>query len=185
VLLHELAHFLAYSVFGFQGGTLHYSSTTHAVERTFWQLIDRGNVEAAASLLPPWKVGVATAAGIIVTFVLTLVCCFVAAKRPHPFVIALGIFAPVRFLSGLSTITAVLAHKPVRAGTDEAHLAALTGIPLLVLIFAGLLVTVLAWNWLVQRIPKDHRWVSSASLVSGLALGIFVYFWVIGPRLLP
>jgi hypothetical protein len=186
VLLHELGHFLAYWAFGFQGVALHYSSATHSVERTFWQLVYRGNVGAAASLLPLWKVGLATAAGILVTCVVTLVCCVVAARKsPHPLVIALGIFAPVRFLSGLPTISVVLAGKPVRSGSDEAHLAALTGIPVLVLIFAGLLGLVMAWIWLVRRIPKDHRWTSLGSMVFGLALGIFLYFWLLGPRLLP
>jgi len=186
VLLHELGHFLAYWVFGFQGIALHYSATTHTVERTFWQLVSRGDFATAASVLPLWKAGVGTVAGILITCVLTIACCvFAARKSPHPLAIALGIFAPVRFLSGLPTIAAALAGKPVRASTDEAHLAVLTGIPLLLLNVAGLLLLVLAWIWLVRRIPKDHRWISLASLICGLALGIYVYFWVVGPRLLP
>jgi hypothetical protein len=186
VLLHELGHFLAYWAFGFQGVALHYSSATHSVERTFWQLVYTGRVGAAAALLPLWKVGLATTAGIVFTYVVTIACCiFAARKSPHPLVIALGVFAPVRFLSGLPTIAAALAGRPIRASTDEAHLAALTGIPVLLLNFTGLLVLVLAWIWLVRRIPKDHRWISFGSLVVGLALGIFVYFWLLGPRLLP
>jgi hypothetical protein len=186
VLLHELGHFLAYWAFGFQGVALHYSSATHSVERTFWQLVYTGRVGAAAALLPLWKVGLATTAGIVFTYVVTIACCiFAARKSPHPLVIALGVFAPVRFLSGLPTIAAALAGRPVRASTDEAHLAALTGIPVLLLNFTGLLILVLAWIWLVRRIPKDHRWISFGSLVVGLALGIFVYFWLLGPRLLP
>jgi hypothetical protein len=185
VLLHELGHFLAYWAFGFQGVALHYSSATHSVERTFWQLVYSGRVGEAAALLPLWKVGLATTGGILATYVVTIACCVAARKNPHPLVIALGIFAPVRFLSGLPTIATALSGKPVRASTDEAHLAALTGIPLLLLNFTGLLVLVLAWIWLVRRIPKDHRWTSRASLVSGLALGIFLYFFVLGPRLLP
>jgi len=186
VLLHESGHFLVYSAFGFQGAALHYSSATHTVERTFWQLVYRGDVNAAASLLPLWKAGLGTAAGILITYLVTFVCCvFAARKSPHPLAIALGIFAPVRFLSGLPIIPMALAGKPVRAGTDEAHLAALTGVPVLLLIVAGLLVLVLAWIWLVRSIPKDHRWMSLGSLVFGLALGIFVYFWLIGPQLLP
>lgn len=185
VLLHELGHFVAYRVFGFQGVALHYSSSTHFVERTFWQLVYRGDSAAAAALLPAWQVGLATAAGIFMTCLVTFACCVWAAKNPHPLAIALGVFAPVRFLSGLPTIPIVLSGKPVRAGTDEAHLAVLTGIPLLLLIFAGLLVLVLAWIWLVRRIPKDQRWTSLGSMVFGLALGIFFYFWLIGPRLLP
>jgi hypothetical protein len=185
VLLHELGHFLAYWAFGFQGVVLHYSSATHSVERTFWQLVYSGRVGEAAALLPLLKVGLATTAGILATYVVTIACCVVASKYPHPLVIALGIFAPVRFLSGLPTIATALSGKSVRASTDEAHLAALTGIPLLLLNFTGLLVLVLAWIWLVGRIPKDHRWTSRASLVFGLALGIFLYFFVLGPRLLP
>lgn len=186
VLLHELGHFVAYWAFGFQGVALHYASATHSVERTFWQLVYTGKVGPAASLLPLWQVGLATTAGILFTYVVTIACCiFAARKSPHPLAIALGIFAPVRFLSGIPTIVAVLSGKPVRAQTDEAHLAVLTGIPLLLLNFAGLLVLVLAWIWLLRRIPKDHRWLSLGSLISGLALGIFVYFSLLGPRLLP
>lgn len=186
VLLHELGHFLAYWAFGFQGVALHYASSTHTVEKTFWQLVSSGNIEAAASLLPLTKVGLATTAGLLATYAVTLGCCvFAARKSPHPLVIALGIFAPVRFLSGIPTLLATLTGKTIRASTDEAHLAALTGIPLLLLNVAGLLVLVLAWIWLVRRIPKDHKWISLASLIIGLALGIFVYFSLLGPRLLP
>src|SRR5688572_12921083 len=161
VLLHELGHFLFYWAFGFQGAALHYSSATHTVERTFWQLIYRENVGAAASLLPLWKVGLATATGILATCAATFLCCvFAARKGPHPLLIALGIFAPVRFLSNLPTIPVVLSGRPVRSGSDEAHLAALTGIPVLTLIVAGLIILVLAWIWMVQQVPKDHRWIS-------------------------
>jgi hypothetical protein len=186
VLLHELGHFLAYWAFGFQGVALHYASSTHSVEKTFWQLVYRGNAGAAASLLPLWKVGMATTAGILLTYLVTFACCvFAARKSPHPLVIALGIFAPVRFLSGLPTVVAALSGKPITTQTDEAHLAILTGIPVLVLSVVGLLVLLLAWIWLLRKIPKDHKWVSLVSLVSGLALGIFLYFSVLGPRLLP
>jgi hypothetical protein len=186
VLLHELGHFLTYWIFGFQGVTLHYASATHTVEKTFWQLAYRGNIEGAASLLPLWKVGVATTAGILLTYLVTIGCCvFAARKGPHPLAIALGLFAPVRFLSGIPAIVATLAGKSVLPQTDEAHLAVLSGIPLLLLNFAGLLVLVLAWIWLLRRIPKDHWWVSLGSLACGLAVGIYLYFFLLGPRLLP
>ena len=186
VLLHELSHLLFNLAFGFQGLALHYSSTTYSMEKTFWQLIYRGDLAAANSIIPLWKVSMSTAAGILGTCLVSSVCClFAARKNPHPLVIALGIFAPVRFLSGLSTIRVWLAGKPVRAGTDEAHLAALTVIPMPFLIFAGLLFLVLVWIWMVRHIPQDHRWTYVGSLFSGLAIGSFFYFWVIGPWLLP
>ena len=186
VLLHELSHLLFNLAFGFQGLALHYSSTTYSLEKTFWQLVNRGDLAAANSLIPLWKVSVTTAAGIVGTCLVSAVCCWLAVrKNPHPLVIALGIFAPVRFLSGLAAIRVWLAGKTVKAGTDEAHLAALTVIPLPVLIFGGLLFLVLVWIWMVRHLPRDHRWVYLGSLFSGLALGSFLYFSVIGPRLLP
>ena len=186
VLLHELSHFLFNLAFGFQGLVLHYSSTSYSLERAFWQLIYRGDLARAASMIPLWKVSMATAAGILGTCLVSSVCCVLAArKNPHPLVVALGIFAPVRFLSGLATIRLWLAGKPVRAGTDEAHLAALTVIPLPFLIFGGLLFLVLVWIWMVRHIPRDHRWIFLGSLFSGLALGSFLYFSLIGPWLLP
>lgn len=186
VLLHELSHLLFDLGFGFQGVVLHYSATTYAVEKTFWQTVYRGNLAAAAAMIPLWKVSLATAAGILGTCLVSSVCCvFAVRKNPHPLVIALGIFAPVRFLSGLATIRVWFAGKPVRAGTDEAHLAALTVIPLPFLLFGGLLFLVLVWIWMVRHIPRDHRWIYLGSLFSGLALGSFLYFSVIGPRLLP
>lgn len=185
VLLHELGHLLVYIVFGFQGVALHYSSATYTVERAFWQQVYQGNMVAAASMTAGWKVAVATSAGLLVTYLVTLICCVVAKKSPHPFVIALGIFAPARFLSGVSTIPAALSGQLVRSGTDEAHLAVLTGIPVLLLIFAGLLFLVLAWIWLFRSIPKDQRWVSLGSLISGLVLGVIIYFSGLGAWMLP
>lgn len=186
VLLHELGHLLAYLVFGFPGVVLHYSSASYPLEKTLWQQIYRGDLAAAASMIPLWKVAVATATGILVTYVVTILCCLFAAKKgPQPLAIALGIFAPLRFLSCISTIPVSLSGRPVRAGTDEAHLAALTGIPPSLLVFVGLLFLLLAWIWMVRIIPKGDRWVSLGGLVSGFTLGAFLYFWVIGPWLLP
>ena len=186
VLLHEFGHYLVYRAFGFQGAALHYSSSTYSLEKTVWQLIHRGDLAAAAATIPLWKVGTATAAGLIATCVAALACYFFAAKKnPNPFVVALGVFAPVRFLSGIATIPVLLAGKSVRAGTDEAHLAAVTGIPLIVLISAGLLFLALIWFLMFRSLPRDHRWISLGGLVSGLALGFVVYFLIIGPRLLP
>lgn len=186
VLLHELGHLLAYVIFGFQGTELHYSSSTYSLEKTFWQQVYRGNLPAAASMIPLWKVGLATAAGIFITCAVTFVCWFfVAKKSPHPLVVALGIFSPVRFLSGIPTLLVWLSGKPVRAGTDEAHLAALTGIPVVLLIIAGVLFLLLAWVWLVRRIPKRQRRISLGGLVLGLAAGGILYFRLAGPWLLP
>lgn len=186
VLLHELGHLLAYLSFGFQGAALHYSSSTYALEKIFWQQVYRGNLPAAAAMLPPWKVGMATLAGIFVTCAVTTVCCFLAAKKsPYALVVALGIFSPFRFVSGIPAIVVWLSGQPVRAGTDEAHLAMLTNIPVVLLISAGLLFLLAAWVWLVRSIPRRQRLISLGGLVPGLAVGAILYFQVFGRWLLP
>lgn len=186
VLAHELGHLLAYLTFGFQGVALHYSSSTYTLEKAFWQQVYSGNLPTAASMIPIWKVGLATVAGIFMTCAVTAVCCFLAAKKgPHPLVVALGIFCPVRFLSGIPTLLVWFSGKPVRAGTDEAHLAVLTGIPVVLLIAAGVLFLSLAWVWLIRSIPKLQRRISLGGLTLGLLAGAFLYFWWIGVWLLP
>lgn len=186
VLLHELGHLVAYLAFGFEGVALHYSSATHALERTFWQHVYRGNLSAAALLLPPWKVGLATAAGILVTCAVTLLCCLIAVKKnPHPLLVALGIFSSLRFISGIPVMLSWFLGKPVRGGTDEAHLAVLTGIPVVFLVFAGLLFLLVTWTWFIRSIPKNQFLISLPGLVLGIATGWFLYFWLVGPWLLP
>lgn len=186
VLLHELGHLLAYLIFGFQGAALHYSSSTYSLEKVFWQQVYRGNLPAAASMIPLWKVGLATAFGVVITCSVTLVCLYIAARKsPHPLVVALGIFSPVRFVSGGPAILGWLTGKPVRSGADEAHLATLTGVPKVLLIAAGLLFLCFAWVWLVRSIPKQRRWISLGGLVLGLAAGGILYFRLVGPWLLP
>ena len=56
VLLHELGHVVFYPS-GFPDVVLHYNSATYATERTFWQLISRGNFAAAASTIPALESG--------------------------------------------------------------------------------------------------------------------------------
>lgn len=186
VLLHELGHLLAYLIFGFQGAALHYSSSTYSLEIPFWQQVYRGNLPAAAAMIPLWKVGLATAAGLFTTCAVTVICCYLAARiSPLPLVIGLGIFSSVRFLSGIPTILVWLSGKPVRSGTDEAHLARLTGVPVFLLIAAGLIFLVLTCAWLVRSVPKQQRRISLVGLVVGLALGFLLYFRLIGPWLLP
>lgn len=186
VLLHELGHFFGFLTFGFQGVALHYDSATYALESAFWQQIYRGNLAAAASLMPPWKVGLTTAAGIIVTCAVALLCCFIAFKKtPHPLVVALGIFSPIRIISGVPAMLGWFLGKPLRSGTDEAHLALLTGIPVVFFVLAGLLFLLVTWTLLVRSIPGNERLVSLGSLVLGTVLGAFIYFWWLGPWLLP
>lgn len=186
VLLHESGHRLAQLIFGFAGSTLHYSSTTYAQERGFWQQVYRGDFQSAASVVPLWQVTISTAAGLLVSYLIVIACCIVAAKyKPHPLVVALGLASTLRFLSGIPSIAASFSGKTLRTGTDEANLALLTGIPVILLVAAGLLLLVGAWFWLLRNIPKGQRVIAVGGLVVGTVVGFLLYFRLAGPWLLP
>jgi hypothetical protein len=186
VLLHELGHRLAQLYFGFAGSTLHYSSTTYARERVFWELVYRGDLQSAAGVAPVWQVATTTAAGLLVTYLVVFACCFVAARyRPHPLVVALGVVSALRFLSGVPTLQNWFSGKPIRPGTDEVNLALLTGLPEVVLAEVGLFLLAAAWFWLVRSIPRGQRALAAGGLAAGTVAGFMLYFRLVGPLLLP
>lgn len=185
VLLHEIGHFVAHLIFGFGGSTLHYSSTTYELERTFWQQVYRGDFQAAAGVLPIWKVAASTAAGLLLTYAVVVACCYVVRQRPWPFVFALGLVSPLRFVSGVPMLVALVSGRTLRPGTDEANLALLTGVPSALLIVLGLAVLCGGWFWLIRSVPREQRVAKYAGLLVGIALGMVVYFKFAGPWLLP
>lgn len=186
VLLHEFGHFAAHLIFGFNGSTLHYSSTTYELERPFWQQVFRGDFQAASGILPLWKVATATAAGLLLTYAVVVACCYVVSHyRAQPFVVGLGLVSPLRFVSGVPSLIALVSGRTLRPGTDEANLALLTGIPSTLLIVLGLAVLGGGWFRLIRSLPREHRVANIGGLLIGIALGMVVYFKFAGPWLLP
>jgi hypothetical protein len=186
VLLHELGHFASHLIFGFKGTTLHYSSTIYELERPFWQQVYRGDFQAAAGILPLWKVAAATAAGLLVTYAVVVACCFVVSRhRSQPFVVGLGLVSPLRFVSGVPSLVALIRGRTLSPGTDEANLALLTGVPSTLLILLGLAVLFGGWFWLIRTLPREQRAAKISGLLVGVALGMVVYFKFAGPLLLP
>ncbi|MET0622048.1 MAG: hypothetical protein ABW250_03610 [Pyrinomonadaceae bacterium] len=186
ILLHEAGHLLAHVWFGFADSTLHYSSATYGVEKAFWQQVNAGNLQAAASLVPLRQAAASIAAGLFVTYALVIVCCCAAARfRPHPALVALGLASLMRFPACLPLLFKSLAGRPLRSGADEVHLATLTGIPPALLLAAGLLTLVVGVLWLARTIPRQTRGPAFAGLAAGLAVGLVLYLSLLGPWLLP
>ena len=130
VLAHELGHFFVYRAFGLPGATLHYESSTYDLEDRFWSLYRSGRLHAAAEVAAPWKVGTATAAGLVVTYVMTIAGCIAATatRTLQPVAVTVTLAANLRAIPIAVSVIRTWGSGNIR-GTDEAHVAELTGIP--------------------------------------------------------
>ena len=103
VLLHELGHFLGYTVFGFPDPVLRFGSAGWADE-AHEALLEAGDLEAAAAIAQPWQEAVAGALGPIVSY-LTLIACVLAVRRfgpgPLSLVLGVGLVTPLRWLPAI------------------------------------------------------------------------------------
>jgi hypothetical protein len=181
VLAHEAGHFIANLVLGMSEVVLHYTSTTHAYEDAFWLAYTGGDPKAAALLIAPWKVALASAAGLLVTYGMTLLAAERMARAPHPLAAALTLGANLRALPA----AVLLARTSGTLGSsDEARLAALTGIPEVLLVLAALASLGFAAQWTFRHIPPPDRGVSFAACAGGLVAG-FVVWALAGPFVLP
>ena len=172
ILTHELGHFLAGLAFNHPGVVMHYGSVTS---------------DAANASYPSWQVAVEAAAGPFVTCATVILCCYFAARyRPHPFVVAVGLFAPLKFSVGLVFIYYwVLGVRNSSPNFDEFNVATQAGISPFIPIVIGVLVLVGGWLWLVRSIPRGSRICAIATSIVGASIGLALYAGVIGPRLLP
>ena len=184
VLSHELAHYIAYRLFDFQGPSLHYGSASYAASDAFWQRMREGNVAAASALIPPWQAGVAAAAGLIATYATVAACIVIARRRPHPFWVGLGLIAPLRFVGSIFVVLGALLGRRRNNGSDEEHVAMTLNFPELALHVLGIAILVAAWVLLLRIPPRHVKWGRSL-VVAGIAIGGLLYIRLLGPLLLP
>lgn len=183
VLTHEAGHFFAYRAFGFPGASLHYESSTYDLEDQFWPLYRSGAQHAAAELVAPWKVGTAAAAGLVVTYVMTIAGCIAATRTLQPVAVTVTLAANLLAIPIAVSVIRTWGSGIIR-GTDEAHVAALTGIPEALLVVLGLASFVGSAVWLFGRVTRSERLISIVSTIVGLAAGMVAYL-IVGPRILP
>ena len=172
ILTHELGHFLAGLAFNHPRVVLHYMAVSS---------------DAAEAGYPRWQLAVVAAAGPLVTVATVLLCCYLAARyRPHPLIVAVGLFAPLKFSVGLVFIYYWLSGvRNSSPNFDEFNVAKHAGIPPLLPILIGVAVLVGGWFWLVRSIPKGERLLAVTSTIVGAVVGLALYGGLIGPRLLP
>lgn len=172
ILTHELGHFLAGLAFNHPGLAIHYGSVTS---------------DAAKAGYPSWQLAIGAAAGPLVTCATVVLCCYLVARyRPHPLVVAVGLFAPLKFSVGLVFIYYWLSGaRNSSPNFDEFNVAKQAGITPFIPILIGVAVLIGGWFWLIRSIPRGNRIVALATSIVGAAIGLALYGGIIGPRLLP
>jgi hypothetical protein len=183
VLAHECGHLIFAAACGFQGLELHYASMTFALEQAFWSAYRTGGLDAAGAIAPPWKVAVSAAGGLLVTYGMVVLGMIVAARTPRPLAVAGTVAANSRSVPVVLSAVATWGRVAFR-GTDEAQLAATTGVPESLLVLLGVASLIGSTWWVFALVPRRERAWSLFATFAGVAAGVAAYL-VAGPRLLP
>lgn len=186
VLLHEIGHYLCFRAFRFPGAVMHYASADYTGSSLFERRLLLGDVTGAASIVPISEVAIATAAGLLITYLCVILAGWWTARHsPHPLVVAIGLASPLRFISLRWLLFDLVAGRPVLARTDEGLLIVITRLPPLLFIAAGFACWIGGWIFLIRRWPRGGRLFTLGALLVGTALGVVLYANVVGPWLLP
>lgn len=185
LLLHELAHLVAYMGYGFPSPVLHYNRASFQGAETFWRYVRLGDFAAAEKIVPIGQAAAASALAPLVTYLTILAASAIATRRRSPFAIAFGLASNIRVLPGVLVLLVTVLGGSASTGDDEQHVAFLTGTPEMALILIGLLIMVISVMWLIQYIPAGRRTVALLGMLIGVVAGLEIYSAVVGPLLLP
>jgi len=174
VLLHEGGHWAVARAFGYPARIM------------------AAHIEGGATFenAPAWLMGLQSAAGPLVTVLISLAAARLYAQdRSRRWALALAATTPWRFLVTTAFLGAYLFVTLLgrrfggNPNFDEHHVARALGLPPVAVAAAASLALLLFWFWLIRRIPRGRRLTSIAALIAGTAAGMFA--WVtFAPRLL-
>lgn len=184
IVLHELGHYLTYRAFGFPDVVLHSASVSTGNGEIFWQFIRAADFVAAANVYPLRQVALGSAMSPLVSAVLTVTCCLIASRKPHPFVVSLGLFSPLQFIAGLVYLPVRFFRKLEQANFDELNVARVTSIPVEIFILLGAFLLIGGVFWLLRCISKGNRLFAVSAVIVGVIVGLGVYFRLLAPALL-
>jgi hypothetical protein len=186
VLLHELAHFFAFSALGFEGTVLRHASVEWSRSQEFWHLVETGNSSAVSAITEPWKVAVATAAGPVITYLTVLMGVLLTRRLgPSALILAVALAAPLRSVSTVPLLSDKLLGRESPARFDETRLASLTNVPETLLLVLAVAFLVGGWWLIVQAVPRDQRRQQLAPVLPGILVGGCLWLLWLGPWLLP
>ena len=189
IVLHEGAHFLTARAFGFEQPALHFASSGYARSDEFWEALRTRSPQEAAAVYPVARAGTVALAGVVVTWLLSLVAGSAAPRVGlrsfgGALLAAFALTATTRGLPGVIYLVAVRPRYPdANPNFDEFRASAALGVPVEVLVLGGVVVTALCWAYLVPKM-SPLRWAKVAAVAAGFAGGVLMWMNV-GPHLLP
>jgi hypothetical protein len=156
---------------------LHYAAVSHGLHDRFWSFVRAGNLDAAAQVLSFTQIGLATATGIAISCATIAFSAFHTSTRtPHPFVVAVGLMATLRFRIGIQVMQRLLlTDNTIPSGTDEGLVSVVTGVPEMLLWAVGFAVVIAGWFFIVRGLPQGRRLKTFGAVVVGAAAGAAVY----------
>ena len=164
---------------------MHYETVSWDSGR-FWEAVRREDYVTATAIAPIWGVALSSAAGPLVSYAMVAGCCYGCVRwRPYAVLVAVGYLCPLRLLVAVPHGVRVLLGGDPPASYDELRVAALTGIPVQVLVGFGVAVVCISGAWLARYLPCGRRTLAVASMLAGAVFSAVLYFGYIGPWLLP
>jgi len=170
VVLHELGHAVTAISVGYSNVYITYHSWGGKMP------IDILSVERA----------LISSGGPIFSFLIAVVCVLIVLVNSNLiFPKALGILASVQFTGALIYVIGSIFGLNVSTVFDSARVAQYLNTSIFITSLPGSLVFIFVWIFFTKSLNKENRLADLSSIIVGGIIGFFIWFFVIGPIILP
>jgi hypothetical protein len=161
ILLHEVGHYIAARVAGFENPVIHFAYTS------FGTLTHGAAAEATV---------VALLGGPLSSAIQVIICAILLAFFRHPLLYTIGIFAQARVFKVFYQFQTM----------DETKIAELFNLPIYLTLLISWLIFIIALVYFSVRLKQEIRLlIVYPIMIVGLSLGAIAWFKWLGPLILP
>jgi len=170
IVLHEVGHALMALALGYSNVRI----TFHSVDRI------------APVDIQPWERALTSEAGPLASLIIILLCCvIILIRRQSILAKALGLVASAQFVGGLIYVAGAAFGADPPTDFDGARFAQYLNISIFFPALVESLLLIGSWIFFIRLIDSSERKPAVLGVVSGGALGIFIWLTLLGPLLLP